>query len=148
MLILPRPVVNCSHLSPLFLSLTHSLTLSLSLSPDSPESAFVHALTSAITVHKITKACYENTLGNYCTRQDTQSMVGHRTVLTPFNISAGRRFAQRFLDDRPLLVQRNASSSLGDKIRAQVHIHNNGAGRHVSHAKYYSFKPSTCIFCV
>ena len=103
---------------------------------DNPESAFVHALTSAITVYKITEACYNNDLGTYCGRDHYQGTINGHSVISPYNITVGKRFAQRFLDDRPLQVLTNQSSSDWEKIQAQLQIHNNGAGRQVSNRPY------------
>ena len=104
--------------------------------PESPESAFVHALTSAITVHKITEACYEGTLGAYCGPDNsllgTVAPEGWRWG-SSYDTDAGRRFAQQFLDDRHLSAQRNPNSTIQDLIRAQIHLHNNAAGRQVRH---------------
>ncbi|CAI8013406.1 Protein Wnt-7b, partial [Geodia barretti] len=103
--------------------------------------AFVHALTSAITVYKITEACYNNDLGTYCGRDHYQGTINGHSVISPYNITVGKRFAQRFLDDRPLQVLTNQSSSDWEKIQAQLQIHNNGAGRQVVHDN----RQTTCI---
>ena len=113
---------------------THTHTHTNDIFAESPESAFIHALTSAITVHKITEACYEGTLGNYCGADDSQFGVvapeGWKWG-SSYNTDAGRLFAQQFLDDRPLNVQRNPNTTVQDLIRAQIHLHNNAVGRQV-----------------
>ena len=80
---------------------------------------------SAITVYKIAEACYSSDLGTYC---NTSYQA---------NINTGRRFAQRFLDSRPLVVLRDENSTREELIRAQLQIHNNGAGREV--------RPTRCV---
>ena len=99
-----------------------AIAITVSLITDNPESAFVQALTSAITVYKIAEACYSSDLGTYCNTDSTSYQA---------NINTGRRFAQRFLDSRQLVVLRDENSTREELIQAQLQIHNNGAGREV-----------------
>ena len=51
--------------------------------------------------HQITEACYNNDLGTYCGRDHYQGTINGHSVISPYNITVGKRFAQRF----PLALQ-------------------------------------------
>lgn len=101
---------------------------------ETKESAFVYALTSAITVHQITKAC---SIGNLSTCTCDTSMNGVRTIQgwewgsCSDNINYGVSYAQRFLDQREHNLDSVPAPSDQDIARALVHFHNNAAGRRV-----------------
>ena len=98
------------------------------------ESGFVYALTSALAVHQITKACSAGDLGSVCgcdtTRNGLETPQGWTWGSCSDNVSYGIVYAQNFLDAREL----NKTNSRHESVVAagEVHLHNNGAGRRVS----------------
>ena len=100
---------------------------------DGPESAFIYALTSAITVHKISEACYENRFGNYCSPDNSRlgEQSPERWVWgSSHDITKGVEFAQVFLDNRDIAGLSSLVAST--KKRSVIHLHNNAVGRRVS----------------
>ena len=103
---------------------------------EGPELAFVYALTSAITVQKITVACYENILGNFCSADNSQfgkeSPAGWKWG-SNYNITEGTQFAEKFLDHREI-INMGVSDPERHK-KAIIHLHNNAVGKSVSKTK-------------
>ena len=104
---------------------------------DTKESAFVYALTSALTVHQITSGCSSGELAPMC-GCDT-SMNGRTTVQgwkwgsCSDNVSYGITYAQNFLDAKEI---EDTDARISEEVAmAEVHLHNNGAGRRVSTVK-------------
>lgn len=101
---------------------------------EGPESAFVYALTSAITVQKVAEACYEYRLGNFCSPDN--SRVGEESPEgwlwgINYDITAATDFAQRFLDSRDIENSDRDRTNLGVVAKTAIHLHNNAAGRRV-----------------
>ena len=93
----------------------------------------MYALTTAITVQKITAACYENKLGNYCradnSRFGEESPEGW-TWGSNYNITEGTQFVEQFLDHREIINMDSSDTDMHK--RAVIHLHNNAVGKSVS----------------
>ena len=96
------------------------------------ENAFIYALTSAVTVHQITRACSHGdltTCGCDTSQNGVTTEQGWKWGSCSDNVSYGLTYARRFLDAREL----NATSTNRQEVqKAMVHLHNNAAGRRVS----------------
>lgn len=112
----------------LFISLspntqTHELTVS-------KETAFTYALTSAIMVRVITKACSDGRLQNCScdtSRQGQTSPQGWQWGGCSDDVGFGAMLARSFLDTR-----NNATNKTGNELEASlVNLHNNAVGRTV-----------------
>ena len=84
-------------------------------------------------MQKITQACYENRLGNYCSADNSKFGDDHHAGWkwgSNYNTTEGTQFAEKFLDDRELM---NFDPSDHERHKkALIHLHNNGVGRSVS----------------
>lgn len=95
------------------------------------ENAFIYALTSAVTVHQITRACSHGdltTCGCDTSRNGVVTEQGWKWGSCSDNVSYGLTYARRFLDARELNV---TSTNRQEVQKAMVHLHNNAAGRRV-----------------
>ena len=103
------------------------------------ESAFTYAISSAGVVYSIARACVTGDLRSCaCSRERRPKELDLRSRHNPKtmyewggcgdNIEHGTGFAKRFIDDGE-----NLSSQDKDKAMVLMNLHNNGAGREVSH---------------
>lgn len=95
------------------------------------ESAFIYALTSAVTAHQITRACSNGdlpTCGCDTSRNGMTTVQGWKWGSCSDNVSYGLTYAQRFLDARELDM---VSTNSRNVSKAMVHLHNNAVGRKV-----------------
>lgn len=97
-----------------------------------PEKAFVYALASATTVHRITTACSQGELSSECgcdySRNGLVTAEGWQWGACSDNVSYGINFAQNFLDNREIDVDVTNDTAIGHAV---VHLHNNAVGRQV-----------------
>lgn len=113
----------------------HTFTFILSHThTDTKESAFVYALTSALTVHQITSACSSGDLAPMCgcdvSRNGLTTVQGWKWGSCSDNVSYGITYAQNFLDAREI---EDTDVTINEEVAtAEVHLHNNAAGRRVS----------------
>ena len=108
--------------------------LSLSLFLETPETAFIYALTSAAVMHNIAKACAKGELTE-CGCDKSQPKIRSRTVFNSTDgfewggcsddLKFGRNVSTSFLDRQEHRITRR-------KIARMVNLHNNEAGRQVN----------------
>ena len=108
---------------------------------DTKESAFVYALTSALTVHQITSACSSGDLTPTCgcdvSRNGLTTVQGWKWGSCSDNISYGITYAQKFLDAKEI---EGPDVTINEEVAmAAVHLHNNAAGRRVSMSTKYIY---------
>jgi hypothetical protein len=105
---------------------------------ETPETAFIYALTSAAVMHNIAKACSKGELTE-CGCDKSQSTIRERAMIkhssTPLNdgfewggcsddLKFGRNVSMTFIDKQEMLITRR-------RIVRMVNLHNNEAGRQV-----------------
>ena len=113
-----------------------ALALILFLYTETRESAFVYALTSAVTVHQITRACSDGeltTCGCDTSRNGQVTVQGWRWGSCSEDVNYGVTYAQNFLDARERDIDHSNESEIE---AAMIHLHNNAAGRRVCKYQY------------
>ena len=95
------------------------------------ETAFVHSILAAATMHSISRACMENKLSSHCScSQEQKPEHFPKTDLwngCGDNLPYGYQFSKEFVDAKENLLK-DSSQSFG---RVLMNLHNNEAGRWV-----------------
>ncbi len=95
----------------------------------------MYALTSALAVYRVTKACSAGNLSSACgcdnSKNGQLTIGGWRWGSCTDNVSYGISFAQNFLDARD--IEKTGSNNRDDIMMSLTHFHNNAVGRRVSH---------------
>ena len=99
------------------------------------EAAFVYALTSAVTVYTVTKACSAGIIegcGCDTSLNGVERPQGGQWGGCSDNVTYGMQFARRFLDARETMVNNNGSEVEDGVGQTLANLHNNEVGRMVS----------------
>jgi hypothetical protein len=126
---------------------------------ETPETAFVYALTSAAVMHNIAKACAKGELTecgcdkSQSTSRPTRMMPKSppTTITDGFewggcsdDLKFGRNVSMSFIDRQEMFITRR-------RIVRMVNLHNNEAGRQVSESRRmfrsYSHRSTTSLGC-
>ena len=94
---------------------------------ETPETAFIYALTAAAVMHNIAKACSKGELTECSCGKNQQiknSTDGFEWGGCSDNIQFGRNVSMTFIDKQEQLITRR-------RIVRMVNLHNNEAGRQV-----------------
>ncbi len=123
---------------------------------ETPETAFIYALTSASVMHNIAKACSKGELRE-CGCDKNQPIIRSRSLLksqlnSTFSndgfewggcsddLKFGRNISMSFIDKQEMLITRR-------RIVRMVNLHNNEAGRQVIDNKknFFFFENEFCL---